>query len=316
MKIGKLSKLFPIIGIVVFIYILINIGAEKIVDAFISIPPLYYILASLLFIPRLIVYVYKWQFICKKQRMNFGFWYLSKIYLISMFYGNITPAGIGYNIRIYYLKEKGQTSWGKVITNTLLDATTGFVAGIFLALVGSLILIEYFPGLFTIMVLFFILYLVIFVVLMKKERGNKIFNTLLKPLIPSRFKEKIGKSVDSLYEDMPLLRDMVFPILLECVINVIAASQGYIIALAFSINVPFIQFVLIAVIASVVSSLPITVGGLGIREGATMVLLSVYGVLPEVAFAISLSGYFVKQIVPSVVGWIISIKEPIDYRNQ
>ena len=313
MDISKLSKLLPIIGIAILVYIIVDIGAEKIVNAFISIPPLYYIAASLLLIPRSILYVYKWKFLCKQQKMDFSFWYLLKIYMIATCYGTITPSGIGYNIRIYYLKEKIKTTWEKCIANSLIDATTGFISALFLALVGTIVLLEYLPGFFTIMLPAFIFYLIIFIVLMKKERGSKIFDRLIKPLIPARFKEKLGKSIDFLYEDLPPLKYAILLIFLEGIINIIAATQGYIIALAFSINVPYAQFILISIISSIAAALPITVGGLGIREGAAMVMFSIYGMQPEVAFTISLSGYFVKQIVPSVVGWVISIKEPIKY---
>lgn len=50
-KLKNIGKLFPIIGIIIFIYILNDIGIEKIGFAFSSISLKYFLLALLLFIP-------------------------------------------------------------------------------------------------------------------------------------------------------------------------------------------------------------------------------------------------------------------------
>ena len=311
-NLNKVAKLLPIIGIILFFYIIIDIGAEKIGGAFLSIPLQLYVISLLLSIPRLFVFVYKWQFICKKQKMGVGFWYLIKIFMVSLFYASVTPGGIGWHIRIFYLKEKSKTSLAKCITNSLIDSATGFSAGLILALFGSLLLIDHFPGLFPALLAAFILHISIFIIFMKKERGNKIFNILIRPLIPGKYREYTDQSVVSLYEDLPRLRDTIFPILLELVVWVIAGTQTYIMALAFSIDIPYVSFMLISITAVIISNaLPISIGGLGVREGAFVVLLAAFGVQPQIAFAISLSGFLVKMLLPGLVGLPISFKLPL-----
>ena len=77
-----------------------------------------------------------------------------KIFLIGLFYGSITPSGVGWHIRIYYLKKKSKATWEKCIANSVLEAGIGFLPGIILALIGSVILYEFFPGLPLILILF------------------------------------------------------------------------------------------------------------------------------------------------------------------
>jgi len=310
----KISKILPIIGIILFIYIIINIKFEKIVYAFQQIPIQFYILSLLFLVPKIILLSIAWQNICRKQKMNFKLIYLARVYLISNFYAMVTPAGIGYYTRIYYLKERSQASWEKCIANTLIDTTLNMFTGVFLALIGSIILTKYFPELLPIMLLFFIFYITLFIVFMKKERGSKIFNVFIRPFIPKKFKEKIDQSVESLYEDLPRVRDLFIPISIYLVIWLFSGIQVYIMTLAFSININFIMLIFIIIISIILSdALPISIGGLGVREGILVLLLSAFGVQPQVAFAISLSGYIVKQIIPGLVGWIYVIKEPIDY---
>ena len=144
----KISKIFPIIGILFFIYILFNIGPEKILSAFFIIKPEFFLLALLVFIPRILLYAYKWEYLCHLQNLRIKFIDVINIFLISLFYGSVTPGGFGYYIRIYYIHKKCQTSFEKCITNSLIDSATGFIGGLLLSLIGSVFLIQTYPGLF------------------------------------------------------------------------------------------------------------------------------------------------------------------------
>lgn len=309
-KLKNIGKLFPIIGIIIFIYIITDIGIEKIGSAFSSIPLEYFLLALLLFIPRWLLSSYKWYFISKKQKMDFKLFFLSKIFLITLFLGSITPGAIGLHLRIYYLKTKSKASLEKCLTNSLIESGLSLITGLLIAFIGSIILIELYPELPIIILPFFIFYLSVFIVLLEKRGGNKLFNILIRPFIPERYKTSIDKSVESLYQDIPKIKDMLIPFLIEIIVWIFAAIQVYIIAQAFLINITFYEFILISIISVVISNiLPISIGGLGIREGAFVFLLSKFGVQSEVAFVISISGFLVKILIPGLIGLIISFRK-------
>jgi uncharacterized protein (TIRG00374 family) len=309
-KLKNIGKLFPIIGIIIFIYIINDIGIEKISFVFSSIPLIYFLLAFLLFIPRWLLSSYKWFYISKKQKMDLKLFFLSKIFLITLFLGSITPGSIGLHLRIYYLKKKSKASLEKCLTNSLIESGSALIAGLFIAFIGSILLIEYSPELPIIILPFLIFYLSVFIVLIKKGRGSKLFNILIRPFIPERYKENIDKSIESLYQDIPNLKDMLLPFLIEIIVWVLAAIQVYIIAQAFTINISFFEFILISIISVVISNiLPISIGGLGIREGTFVFLLSKFGVQSEIAFVISISGFLVKILIPGLIGVLISFRK-------
>ena len=309
-KLKNIGKLFPIIGIIIFIYIINDIGIEKIGSAFSSIPLEYFLLALLLFIPRWLLSSYKWYFISKKQKMDFKLFFLSKIFLITLFLGSITTGAIGLHLRIYYLKTKSKASLEKCLTNSLIESGLSLITGLLIAFIGSIILIELYPELPIIILPFFIFYLSVFIVLLEKRGGSKLFNILIRPFIPERYKTSIDKSVESLYQDIPKIKDMLIPFLIEIIVWIFAAIQVYIIAQAFLINITFYEFILISIISVVISNiLPISIGGLGIREGAFVFLLSKFGVQSEIAFVISISGFLVKILIPGLIGLIISFRK-------
>jgi len=83
-KILKQAKKFlPLIGISIFFYIVYTLDVEKIIDAFLSINPIFIIFSLTLTIPRLIVRNYAWQLIQKEQKITISFFQSLKIFLIG-----------------------------------------------------------------------------------------------------------------------------------------------------------------------------------------------------------------------------------------
>ena len=309
----KVGKIVPIIGVILFIYIIYNIGIEKIVHSFALIPIYYYPIAFLPFLLRVVITAYKWQYVSKKQKMNFSLTYLIKIVFISIYYGNITPGGFGWYIRTFYLRKKSNASIEKCITNSLIEGATGNIVGLFLGIIGAYLLIAYSPvytGLFYILVAFFIFQVVTLVVFIEKSGGSKIVNIFIRPIIPRKYKEKLDRSLNSFYEDIPKLRDMIVPMLTDLAVWIIVGVQVYIIALAFSINVSLPMFLLLHTISVIAAGIvPITVAGLGVREGMLVFLLIPFGVEAQTAFVISFSGFIIKVLVPAIAGMVFSFKE-------
>ncbi len=313
---NKVGKILPFVGIVLFIYIIYDIGIEKIAKAFISIPIYYFVIATLPFFLRILLIAYKWQYISKKQKMDFSLTYLIKIVFISTYYGSITPGGFGWYLRMFYLRKKGNVSLEKCITNTIIDTSTGFIVGSFLGVVGVYLLLAFNPvyiGAFNILLALLIFHVVALLVFIKKSGGGRIANFFLRPLFPKSYKEKFDKSLDSLYEDIPRIKDMFIPLIIEFFVYLLLGLQVYIIALAFSINIPFHIFILIHTITVVaVGVIPLSIGGLGVREGTFVLLMTPFGVETYIAFVISFSGFIVKALVPSIIGMFLSFKEHLE----
>ena len=310
-NLNQLKKLLPLIGIILFVYILFDIGIEKIANSFIQINIKYFIIAFCLLIPRFFLYAYSWYYLCKKQKINAGYFFLLKVYLIGLFYANVVPGGFGGHIRIFYLRNKTKASIEKCLTNSLIDYQLLFFSGLFLSIFASIFLFDKAPGLlFPILIFFFCLNTIVFVIFLQKRSGSKFFNLFIKRFIPKKFKERISQSIDALYEDIPRFRDLIIPFLINILIRIITATGVFIIAQSFSINVPYIDFIFINIIAVIVIGiLPISIGGLGIREGIFVYLLGAYGVSPGIAFTISFCGYIVKMFIPSIIGLLISFKK-------
>ena len=156
-----IEKILPIIGIILFIYIISDIGIYKIIDTFLIIPFYFFIIALVLFVPKLLIATKKWKMICDIQKIPVSYRYLAHLYLISIFYGSVTPSGIGFHIRMYFLARKTKVYFEKCIANSIVEGTLTLIAGTFLSVVGSLLIFSVYPSILPILFVVFLFYFII-----------------------------------------------------------------------------------------------------------------------------------------------------------
>jgi uncharacterized membrane protein YbhN (UPF0104 family) len=208
------------------------------------------------------------------------------------------------------MKKKSNASIGKCLANSIIDMELSLITGIIIGLIGTIYLINFYPGLLPLLILPLFIHVTLLIIFMKKSGGRKFFKIFIRPFIPKKYRVGIDQSVELLYEDMPRIREMFIPVLFDIIVWVIIGTQVYIIAQAFSVDIPYIIFLLLHTLSVVAYGLlPISIGGLGVREGIFVFLLLPFGVAAEVAFVISFSGYIVKMIIPALLGMFLSFKE-------
>lgn len=303
------KKSLPLIGIALFVYILIKLDISKIIKEITNVN-LFYLLISLIFVGLfLFTQTLKWFVIARKQKINVPFLEAFKINLISDFYGFITPSKIGGLIRAKYLKKYTENI-GKGISNFTLDKLLDIISVFFIAIIFLFIFKKKFPGLpvefFAIVLISLILIMFIF---LKKERSKSILMFFYNKMVPKKMKEKAKLTFNSFYEDLPKKRHFI----LFFIINLLSWINVYIIAFfvgkALGINLPFVYFLTILPIGTLVSLIPITINGLGTREATLISLFALFGVSAEKVFSMSILNIVISGIVPAIIAIFLIFKK-------
>ena len=310
-KIFKQAKKFlPLIGIVIFVYIVYNLDIEKIIVVFLSINPIFIICSLTLTIPRLIIRNTAWQIIQKEQKITISFFQSLKIFLIGYFYGSITPGYIGQLMRVPYMKEKTGAPYGKLFANSLMETIIHTLSLYGMMLIGALFVMGVLPELLYISGIWVVLLAIILFYFVKRERGEKLFRLLIQYLIPKRLKTNLYRFVDTFYTDFPEIKKLLLPLILGIFTWIIIFSQEYIIVLALGIDIPYLYFLLLFPIANVVGFIPITFAGLGTRELTAIFLFStLFGVGEEEVFVFTILGFVITDIFTGFIGFILSLTE-------
>ena len=310
-KIFKHAKKFlPFIGIVILIYTIYTLDVEKIKNAFFSIKPIFIILALSLTLPRILIRNYAWQLIQKEQNIKLTFFQSLKIFLIGYFYGSITPGYLGQLMRIPYMKKKTGEPYGKLFVNSSIESIVHSSSMYIMIIIGALLIVETFPGIFPITIVWIIILAIIIIYFIKKERGEKLFYTLIKYLIPKKLKHNLNRFVQTFYNDFPKINRLILPFILGIFTWIIIFSQEYIIVIALGLNIPYIWFLLLFPLANAAGFLPITFAGLGTRELAAIVLFStLFAVGKEEILVVSLVGFIITDLFTGFIGFLATLTE-------
>ncbi len=297
----KFSRWFlPSLGILLLVYVILKIGANKILLAFASANYSYLLLMFFLFVPMLFVQTAKWRYLLKSQGLKFTFSYLLRLQFISLFYEAVTPGRVGSFIKIVYINKRVK-NLGKSTSSVVIDRALDFLFVAFLAFLGSLFLIKDLVNVFYVIIAIFLLFVFGFIILMNKGAMRILVYLFYKVLTPERMKEKARDSFNEFYRNLPSVKAIFIAFFLTAVLWIITYTQAYISAKAFSINVPYTHFMLLFPISVLISLVPITVSGFGTREAVLINLLGKFGRAEQIV-ASSLAWASASLIVFSILG--------------
>lgn len=126
----------------------------------------------------------------------------------------------------------------------------------------------------------------------------------LIPLLPARLR---AVAVVTPYLEHPV--SLIPAIVLSLLLQISLAICQYMLAKGLGLSAPLALFLLCVPIANVVASLPLTLGGLGIRESAYLVLLGLGGVSKDDAIALGLL-WFATTMLVGLTGAIAFVTTP------
>ena len=232
--------------------------------------------------------------------------------LIAQYYSLILPGQLaGEAVKAYKL-GKGNKDAEKIAAAVIIYRTTGFVGLIIVALIG---LMWRKTGLTKETAPWFFLCFAICVLCLCSFYFQSFQNAIRRILLlaGNRFHrtEKIINQclrlIDAWVQYLSTPVILVKSMLVGIVFQLIAVFITMTLAGVLGININFADWCWIFGVISLVVFLPITIGGIGLREGGFVILLGQLGVPGEKALALSLS-IFGLHIIGAIAGGVIEMK--------
>lgn len=274
---------------VIFFVIFKKISFDSLLNVFYNARLVYLVLAFILSICFTFLKIFKW-FILINSIDETNFSKAVDSYLIGMSLGIITPGRIGELARIVNLGSKlegvGVALWDKILD---------LYAVLALSIFGIFYFTGFFWGILFLFILFVLLYLVINPEYLYVLNKLPIFNRY--PQIINNLR-MIKKRV--LWVNLLITFFAYFVVILE----------GYILARAFGAG-DFKALLYGYPLVMLVNLIPITVAGLGVREGTAIYLLSRLNVPANIAFNISFLVFIFNTALPALWGVISLYLEEI-----
>lgn len=221
------------------------------------------------------------------QRIHLSFKRLYYLWVISLFFNLFLPSAVGGDIaKAYYIyKDSGKKMAS--ITSVLMDRFFGLMATISIGFFTFLLAHRHIDDPRIGQLLFWVTGVVLVAVLfVMSHRFSKPARAFLLKAVPRRFHERLSK----LFEALDLYRNRRVDFCLAYVYSLVAQAMFitlvYFLTRSIYLNLPIALFFLFLPLVTVFSMIP-SIGGLGVREAATVYLFRGYASLDQ-AVAISL----------------------------
>lgn len=294
------------------IYLVNQVNPNEIIIAIKDADILFILAALLLLVVNVYLQYWKWKIVCtsllginNKKRV-----------LTSLFYGfsagSFTPGRIGeYFGRTISFKDK---SVSDVAVATLLDKTIPLLVITFIGALSSILFLHFYYS-----VTFFItVSLFIFVFVLSYIFLFLVFNpSIWKNLIISKIKssKRLVFLVEKLSAIKRIDKNTVYKITAISILFFICILLQYVLLVtAFSHHFDFVNYFWVGILIFFSKSVipPVSIGDLGIREGASVFFISFIGENGSIGFNASIFIFLINILIPAVVGMFLLFQKNDD----
>lgn len=306
----KKKYLIRFIGFALLIVILLRIDWHYLWLSLKRVPIEYFFIAIPLFISTVWAKSVRWGYILKVQRIDLAAWETFTYYAASVFWGVVTPGRVGEAIKIYYLNRHGVTT-GKATLSVILDRffDLGFLLIFFAA--GLLVILNAFSWRFVVLILICI---GLFLIISYKTKGKILKGTILSVLYftPEKYKERVSVFFEDLVADLNSFSaaNLLVLALYTVFTWVIYALPLFLLGRGIGLQVSPLVLVSAIWMAAAIAMLPISIGGVGTRDGFMIIYLGRAGVESNTAVLFSFM-FLYMYLVNMLVGYLMFLKRDV-----
>lgn len=263
-------------------------------------------LAFLAFLLNYVLCFFRWEILLKAVDINLPFKRLIWAFCGGIFFSLFLPSSIGGDLSRSIDLAKHTKRTREVVATVLLDRISGYIG------LAILVLFSLFFGwnlvkndrdiIFSIAIIMAILIVILLVLF-----NNFCFSKLNK-FLDSPKAGRIRQVIKDLHEEIHIFKHRKKIIFKNLILSLLIQATGpvtfYLTALSLGINNNIIYFFVIVPIIGAVTLLPISIGGFGLREQATVKFFSTVGINNTLSAAMAiLNSFFI--LLYGLIGGII-----------
>jgi uncharacterized protein (TIRG00374 family) len=249
-------------------------------------------LAFSIFIIPYVCAFFRWMMLLDTLNINISAKRILAAFSGGIFFNQILPSSIGGDLMRSMDLAVHTKRAREVVATVFLDRLSGYIGLVLMALAALALgwdLIRDRNVLLTVILITGLLVVVLLVLF------NKAIYRVTNRLLHSPVAGKIRDAVTNLHREIHLYRDkwgmMVRNISLSLLLQLSSSIAFYFIARSVGVKISFVYFLIFLPIIGAITMLPISIGGLGLRENAAAYLFPLVGVNKDLAVAMSLLNF-------------------------
>ncbi len=308
----KYGNLFKLLGVVLWLVIILQLDLGRVLSVAEKADPAWIIPAVFFLFTTFLFKGMRWRVPLQAQHITLSIPKVVGIVLVSSFVGFLTPGRIGDFVRVGYLKQENLTL-ASGFANTLLDRSYDLVILILIGLAGMF----YFGSLLSAPLALVVLGLCIVsvsvtVAFALRYRVAVNLKRAMKYALPQAQYDLLSEGWSEFSTEFRRLAVYTYPMMFLFSFFLYASYflQIYALARSLGISISFWYLTMSFSVAALISLLPISVGGLGTREGVLILLLGRISLPPETVVILSFLDNVVFGMllggITALVFWLLS----------
>jgi len=306
------SSLFKVIvsaGLLLYIFYKFNF--RIIVSNMMSADPVFFVYAVLIFIASGVLGAVQWGLILRFHDIRLGFAGTVARYFMGIFFNFILPGFVGGDVVRIYKTSIVSGRPTQAFSSILADRVVGLLVLVLFSF-GAFFFIPDGPArkaLPVAIIMFLILFG--FICLFVFKPLGRLLRSVFRRIIPLEIIEKLR----TVYLEMHALtrspRTLFSVILISFFIQFTRIAVHYVCGMAVGINLGFNYYALFVPLMAIMASLPISVGGFGVREASAVVLFSSLGLEEEIVLSYAFLTAFTSFIgaIPGGIAFVLSVND-------
>ena len=243
----------------------------------------------------------RWQRLLAANGIDYGFGRAYLSYMVGILFGLFTPGRLGELFRAYDVRRECRVPLGQVLPSVIADRLFDLIAVLG---VGILAAAAFVPVADVAVVL---AGLAVLLLLALAALGLSKTASRIEGFLQRRAGGSGGKAFALAAEMVRRLAEIDSPVMaLSALYTALALGnyfgQCYLLALAVGLDVGFFQIAGAVALGTLVSLIPVSVGGIGTRDAAIIAYLAALGIAPTQALAFSIVMFGVFNVGGAAIG--------------
>ncbi len=305
-----LKKIFSIIlrisiSIILLVFLFKQVDKKSLLEAIKNADKSLLFLAFLIFSLSYILCLFRWEMLLKAVKIHLPLKRVIISFSGGIFFSLFLPSTIGGDLMRSIDLAAHTKRPREVIATVLLDRLSGYVGLVLLALLALLFgwkLLQDKSILLSVIIITAVLIAILSVLF------NKFIYSKINRLLHSPDAGRIRQLLKDLHEEMHyfkhhkkvIINNLIFSVLIQAV----SPLTFFVIAKSLGMKISLIYFFIFLPIIGAITLLPISIGGLGLRDATTVFFFAKAGVAKDLAFAMSLLNFSFLLIYGSLGGLI------------
>lgn len=261
-------------------------------------------LSFLIFSGIYILCLLRWEMLLKSARIYLPLKRVIISYCGGIFFSLFLPSTIGGDfMRSVDLGMHTQKP-RQVVATVLLDRLSGYIGVVLLVLPATVLGFRFIKDTPSVFISCAVLVLILIAILLV------LFNSFIYTKVNNLFKRagRLTEAIRNLHEELHNFKQhkkmIIYNIIFSIIIQSITPVSFYFLVLSLGMKLPFIYFIIFVPIIGAITLLPISLGGLGLRDTATIFFFTKIGLTKDLAFALSLLN-FSFVLIYGIIGGLV-----------